>query len=49
VAVADEVADLDHPLTGAVLGQEAVAFAISSPDGHVLYDPDRALIDRQFG
>jgi signal transduction histidine kinase len=45
---ASEVADLDHLVTGTALGQGVVVFKIWSPDGHVLYSPDRALIGRQF-
>jgi signal transduction histidine kinase len=43
-----EIADLDHLMTETALGQGVVVFKIWSPDGRVLYSPDRGLIGRQF-
>lgn len=44
----DEMADLDHLITGTALGQGVVVFKIWSPDGTVLYSPDRALVGHAF-
>lgn len=45
---ADEIAGLDRLITGTALGQGVVVFKVWSPDRHVLYSPDRALIGHQF-
>jgi len=44
----DQISDLDSLVTGTALGQGVAVFKIWSPDGHVLYSPDRALIGQQF-
>ena len=44
----DQVAEFDNLVTGTALGQGVVVFKIWSPDGHVLYSPDRTLIGQQF-
>jgi signal transduction histidine kinase len=44
----DEVAQLDQLVGVTELGQGVVVVKIWSPDGHVLYSPDRGLIGRQF-
>src|ERR1041384_1043280 len=38
---ADEIADLDALVTGTALGRGVVVFKIWSPQGQVLYSPDR--------
>jgi signal transduction histidine kinase len=45
---ADQVADLDNLVTGTALGQGVVVFKIWSPDGRILYSPDRSLIGEQL-
>jgi signal transduction histidine kinase len=44
----DELTDLDHLVTGTSLGQGVVVFKIWSPEGRVLYSPDRSLIGERF-
>jgi signal transduction histidine kinase len=44
----DQVAEFDSLVTGTALGQGVVVFKIWSPDGRVLYSPDRSLIGQQF-
>lgn len=44
----DQVAEFDGLLTGTALGQGIVVFKIWSPDGRVLYSPNRSLIGQQF-
>jgi signal transduction histidine kinase len=45
---ADEIADLDALVTGTALGRGVVVFKIWSPQGQVLYSPDRTLIGKVF-
>jgi signal transduction histidine kinase len=45
---ADEIARFDHLVTDTPFGQRVVAFKIWSPDGEVLYSPDRRLVGQRF-
>jgi signal transduction histidine kinase len=44
----EEVAYLDNLIAQTALGQDVVVFKVWSPDGRVLYSPDRRLMGRQF-
>lgn len=43
-----QISDFDSLLTRTALGQGVAVFKIWSPDGQVLYSPDRTLIGQQF-
>src|ERR1051325_4926425 len=45
---ADQVSEFDALVSGTALGQGVVVFKIWSPDGRVLYSPDRSLIGMRF-
>jgi signal transduction histidine kinase len=45
---AEQVSELDSVVTGTALGQGVVVIKIWSPEGRILYAPDRSLIGQQF-
>jgi signal transduction histidine kinase len=44
----DDVAALDNLIATTSLGQNVVVFKVWSPDGRIVYSPDRRLMGRQF-
>ena len=46
---AEQVATLDRLLAETPLGQRVLAFKVWSPQGQVLYSPDRRLMGQEFG
>jgi signal transduction histidine kinase len=44
----DDIAALDSLIANTGLGQSVVVFKVWSPDGRIVYSPDRRLMGRQF-